>query len=378
MVTTRSKTKAVIKEDKKPIIKEEKKPIIKTEKDTAKSVKEEDITWIVIEKDTLDKEKFKGIHTQFYNAKGSIPTLYKLIKDNEDIDKKEITKWYNQQEIVQIMKRPPNKARSVYRHYDQSNVLHTIEVDLLFMPLDNGYKYIFTAVDIASRYKWAYPIKTKKSLEILTHFKKLYNSLKKRKTLIKQVSADDGSEFKSSFKEFLEDKKIRKYEAEPSNHLAMVENFNGMLSKRLFLPLQIEELESGKDVSIGWVKRLPIVVEELNDTFNYAIELRPKEAFKKSTVKQREGNFTKQDAKKVHKLGTKVRRLLNKDEVEHLPTGKIRVERKRLTDPNYSKKIYYVQSVYFNGIYYHRISEDLTDTKMRKNQYTYFQLQAID
>ena len=51
-------------------------------------------------------------------------------------------------------------------HYEINKVGEMHQFDLLFMPGDivygNKYKYILTGIDVASRYKVARPLRTKK------------------------------------------------------------------------------------------------------------------------------------------------------------------------------------------------------------------------
>ena len=52
------------------------------------------------------------------------------------------------------------------------------QIDLLYMPHNvfkgNTYKYILTGIDVASRYKVARPLKTKKSSEVAFVLEEIY------------------------------------------------------------------------------------------------------------------------------------------------------------------------------------------------------------
>ena len=67
----------------------------------------------------------------------------------------------------------------------------------------NTYKYILTGIDIASRYKVARPLKTKKSSEVAFVLKAIY----KKGGVFKYPNAfqcDNDSEFKNQVKKLLE------------------------------------------------------------------------------------------------------------------------------------------------------------------------------
>ena len=75
----------------------------------------------------------------------------------------------------QITKRASNKAK-LYNHYDVTlpNQLH--QIDLLFLPTDDGYKYALCLVDVASRYKASRPLQTKEAQELLSNLKDIYEN----------------------------------------------------------------------------------------------------------------------------------------------------------------------------------------------------------
>ena len=72
------------------------------------------------------------------------------------------------------------------------------QFDLLYMPGDelygNKYKYILTGVDVASRYKVARPLRTKKASDVADMLKDIYKA--GPLTYPKIFQCDNGSEFK--------------------------------------------------------------------------------------------------------------------------------------------------------------------------------------
>ena len=57
---------------------------------------------------------------------------------------------------------------------------------------NKNYKYILTVIDFFSKYSWCYPLKSKKSEEIINSFKDIF---KKSKRKPKFIQSDEGSEF---------------------------------------------------------------------------------------------------------------------------------------------------------------------------------------
>ena len=73
------------------------------------------------------------------------------------------------------------------------------QFDLLYMPHNllegNTYKYILTGIDVASRYKIARPLRTKKSSEVAFVLEAMYKKCSAF-TYPKTFQCDNGSELK--------------------------------------------------------------------------------------------------------------------------------------------------------------------------------------
>ena len=115
---------------------------------------------------------------------------------------------------------------------------------LLYMPHNlfegNTYNYILTGIDVASRYKVARPLRTKKSSEVAFVLGAIYKKggvFKYPKTF----QCDNGSEFKNEVTKLLEKHNvdIRRATAKYKHtHTAFLEAFNRVLAK-LVLRMQI-------------------------------------------------------------------------------------------------------------------------------------------
>ena len=120
--------------------------------------------------------------------------------------------------------------------------------DLLFMSHNlsegNSYKHILTDIDVASRYKVARPLRTKKSSEVTFVLEAIYKKdgvFKYPKTF----QCDNESEFKNEVTKLLEKHKVEIRRATTKyklTHKAFVEAFNKELAKLLFKPMDAQEL----------------------------------------------------------------------------------------------------------------------------------------
>jgi hypothetical protein len=282
--------------------------------------------------------------------------------------------------IKQLNKRPDIRYKKLYNHFDISIPYEMIQIDLLTLPSDNGYKYVICVVDCASRFKWAQPLKNKNANGVLNAFQKMDLRIDK----VKKVNVDGGGEFKGVFKDFLDDLKIEIIVNKPGHHLAFVENMNRNLAKRIFEFQSIAELESKKKF-VKWINILQTIVNDMNDSVIDSIEMKPVDAIKLDFVKQPTNTATKQEKNKRIPNGTIVRRLLKSDQYQDLSTGKIKIEnRRRATDSLWSVDLYYVYDSYNcksgDCIYYHSIipiEKEANIKNVYPHRFTYWQLQVV-
>ena len=150
----------------------------------------------------------------------------------------------------------------------------------------NAYMYILTGIDVASRYKFARPLTTKKSSEVAFVLEGIY----KKGSVFKYPKAfqcDNGSEFKNEVKKLLEKQNVdirRATTRYKHTHTAFVEAFNKELAKLLFKPMDAQALQVPEKVSTIWVKNLNKIVNEMNNTASSMIDMKPKDAIKLDTI----------------------------------------------------------------------------------------------
>ena len=150
----------------------------------------------------------------------------------------------------------------------------------------NTYKYILTGIDVASRYKVARLLRTKRSSKVAFVLEAIYemgNVFKYPKTF----QCDNGSELKNEVTNLLEKHSVeigratKKYK---HTHAAFVEAFNKELGKLLFKPMDAQELQDPEKVSKIWVRNLNKAVNKMNNTVSSMIGMKPKDTIKVDTV----------------------------------------------------------------------------------------------
>jgi Integrase core domain/Chromo (CHRromatin Organisation MOdifier) domain len=142
----------------------------------------------------------------------------------------------------------------------------TDQIDLLYLPHDDGYKYAIVVVDVGSRLTDAEPLKERDSKSVLNALLKIY----KRGILKmpKQIQIDAGTEFKKDFHKYFEDKGITIRVAEVGRHRqqGLVESRNKSIARALLTRQVAEELLTGEQ-SNEWIDYLPDVIKFLNERF---------------------------------------------------------------------------------------------------------------
>ena len=148
------------------------------------------------------------------------------------------------------------------------------------------HKYILTGIDVASRYKVARPLKSKKPSELALELVAIYKKGDVFK-YPKVFQCDNGSEFKGEVTKLLKKHNVETWRATTKykhTHTAFVEAFNKELAKFLFKPMDAQELQDPEKVSTTWVKKLNKTVNKLNNKVSPMIGIKPKDAIKLDTV----------------------------------------------------------------------------------------------
>lgn len=291
-----------------------------------------------------------------------------------------------EQTLKEIFKKPPSKARKVYSHYQIDIPNDTHQADILFLSYDDTgsskrykYKYALTLVDVASRYKASRPLRNKTGDDVLEALLDIYLHDEYLKTP-RVLNTDSGSEFKNKyFKDWAQRNNVYLKYNLPSFHLAFVENMNLQLAKKLYYIQSGKEIQSGK-INREWVDNLPKIIKDMNNTRTRMINMKPIDAIKLKTVPQPKNNFSNTDIKLEYPKGTRVRRLLNIDEVLTLDDNKIKVGKRRATDANYSLDVYtvvYTEKHCEKCLTYHKIKNERTEELMNP-MFTYYELLKTD
>lgn len=270
-------------------------------------------------------------------------TAIKKLSEASGLDQKIVKNWLIKQAIWQIYLPPPKRIPRPKFGIEIPNEVH--QADLLFLPHDKvdgiTYKYALTIVDIASRYKEAYPLETKSSEEVANAFEEIY--FRSPLNFPDLLQVDPGREFMGEVKKLFKskDSSIRYGRVNIHRDQAIVERWNKTLAEKLFGFQYAVELTLPKGFrETAWVKRLPEVVKSSNNEITRLINKKPAEAILEKTVVSETASFPGRFVgfnETTIPIDSLLRYLYEPGELEG--------GRKRATDPIWSLKIFEIDYI---------------------------------
>ena len=167
--------------------------------------------------------------------------------------------------------------------------------------VNHGYKYLFTCIDVFSKYAWVIPIKSKSAKDMVECFHKLFSTVsvaapsaeivekntnknheqqqqqEKGIRLPKRIQTDKGKEFlnhqvQSVFQSYA----VEHFTTWSDKKAAVVERFNRTLKSRLW-----QYFSAHPEVGTHYLDVLPDLVLAYNNTYHRAIGMTPDQASKR-------------------------------------------------------------------------------------------------
>ena len=273
-------------------------------------------------------------------------------------------KYLEKQELENLFKKPKRDTKINEPHFQLIKHNYVDQADILYLPNDNGYKYLLVVVDIGSRLTDAEPLGERSALRVKEAFEKIYarDILKIPNT----IEVDSGSEFKGEVKKYFDDNNIRIKVAKPGRHrqMGLVERRNQIIGKLLFKKMTAEELLTNK-VSKKWVSMLPNIIIAMNKYY-----------YKEYKENNNYNPICQDDACNVLEQGTKVRAML--DEPKNV-MGKKQTGKFRSGDIRFDPKIRTIEKVLLlpNTPPLYVLDDNSKPSGIEKVGYTKNQLQVI-
>ena len=156
------------------------------------------------------------------------------------------------------------RKKIIVNHIDEIQSCDLVDMQK-YSIVNKGYKYIFTNIDIFSKYAWAFPLKTKTVKEIKSCFQKIF---KERKP--SYIWSDHESAFVSKeMLQFFKDNNVKIYHTHSHLKAVIIERFNKSLRE-----LMMKEFV--KNNNTVWYNILPDLIKTYKNRYHSTIKMKPK------------------------------------------------------------------------------------------------------
>ena len=206
------------------------------------------------------------------------------------------------------------RKKVIVNHIDEIHSCDLVDMTKYFR-INKGYKYIFTNIDIFSKYAFAFPLKTKTIKEIKSCFQKIFKERKPSYIWSDQESAF----FSKEMLKFFEDHNIKIYYTNSNLKAVVIERFNRSLRELMMKKF----VKSNNTV---WYNILPELLKSYNNRYYHTIKMKPID-MNKSNEKHIENtvyNYDITNRKPNYKINDLVRISLKRRQSFDKPTGNIK------------------------------------------------------
>ena len=261
----------------------------------------------------------------------------------------------NPNQILSNELHKPRKINFTRRKVISNHIDHIWGIDLITMikysKQNKNYKYILTVIDFFSKYSWCYPLKTKKSEEIMNSFKDIF---KKSKRKPKMIQSDQGTEFTNiQTQNFFKNNNIKWYHTHNRDiKCSICERYNRTILNKIYKNFTLNN-------NTIWINDLEKLVEKHNNSYHRSIKMSPINASKKSNeniIRNNLYNFKITDKKPKFSINDKVRVSLLKNTFDKSYIS------------NYSQEIFIIYDIKTTNVHYYFL-KDLSGEKLQGSFY---------
>ena len=303
----------------------------------------------------MDKKDIDELLTNIYYKQKNydgVNELYRKSKPfNKKLTKDDVKNWLQSQSTHQQTTQKKIKKREYLKIYSDSH--YSYQIDLTFMPRykkqNNNYYVIFTAININSRYAYAYYSKDKNEESII----EIFNKWLKNCLIIESVTMDEGTEFTNKkIKKWFEDNDIETFFTSDSHKLGIINRFHRTLKDKILKYFIAND-------TTRWIDVIDEIIKNYNNTRNSGIyNFTPKEA-SKPMIQNYIINKKIEESQGIEKIN-------DEDKDEHFSIDdKVRIKIKSdIFDKGklkYGEYIYTITQVYKNSV-------DLENDKYKINK----------
>ena len=206
------------------------------------------------------------------------------------------------------------RKKVVVNHIDEIHSCDLVDMSK-YSRINKGYKYIFTNIDIYSKYAWSFPLKTKTIKEIKSCFQKIFKERKPSYIWSDQESAF----FSKEILKFFEDHNIKIYYTNSNLKALVIERFNRSLRELMMKKFV-------KSNNTLWYNILPELLKTYNNRYHHTIKMKPIDVNKSNEkyIKNTVYNYDITNRKPKYKINDLVKISLKRRQLFDKPTGNIK------------------------------------------------------
>ena len=202
------------------------------------------------------KHNYGGLEQLYTKAKIQHPSIKKIF----------VKEWLSNQKQYQLTKTEKVGKKEFLPIYSEKK--YSFQIDLTFFPrykkYNKEYWVLFTAININTRYAFAYYATDKTMSKILNLLKKMAE-----KTIINSITCDEGSEFNNKeFINYCNENNIYIYFVKDDSHkLGIINRFHRTIKDKL------EQYFVGNN--LNWINVIDDIIHNYNHTVNRGIGYAP-------------------------------------------------------------------------------------------------------
>ena len=240
------------------------------------------------------------------------------------------------------------RQKIIVKHIDEIHSTDLVDMSQ-YSKINKGYKYIFTNIDVFSKYAYAFPLKSKKIQDIKPCFEKIFENNKP-----KYIWSDKESSFLSKeMQNFFKDNNVKIYHTNSHLKAVVIERFNRSLRE-----LMMKEFV--KNNNTVWYNILPKLIKIYNNRYHSTIKMKPNQVNKSNEKYIKENIYTYDKTSKFpkFKVNDLVRISLKTRKIFDKPSANIK----------WSEELFKIHSINKSNVITYKI-KDLNDEIIKGNFY---------
>ena len=232
------------------------------------------------------------------------------------------------------------RKKVIINHIDEIHSCDLVDMTT-YTKINKIHKYIFTNIDIFSKYAWAFPIKSKKIQDIKPCFQKIFKERKPSYIWSNQESAF----FSKETQKFFEDNNVKIYYTYSNLKAVFIERFNRSLRELMMKSFV-------KNNNTIWYNILPNLIKTYNNRYHHTIKMKPLDVNKSNEKHIKDAIYNYNITNKIpkFKINDIVRISLKRRQLFDKPSGNIK----------WSEELFKIHSIHKSNVITYQL-KDMND-----------------